>query len=70
MPEKYLTVKEIAERWGVSRSVVYKLVTGGVIPSIRVGVGRGTIRVTEKHAEDYLKNHERDDVTEFAEHFA
>ena len=66
----YLTVAQVATRWRVSRSIVYALVAGGQIPSIRVGLGRGTIRITEADADAYLKKNARDDVQHYAEHFA
>lgn len=68
--DRPLSVKEVAERWGVSRSVVYALVAAGVLPSTRVGLGRGTIRVREGDADAYLKRHARDDAKLYAEHFA
>ncbi|MGL6094691.1 MAG: helix-turn-helix domain-containing protein [Fimbriiglobus sp.] len=66
----YLTVREVASMWGVSRSIVYALVAHGLLPSVRVGVGRGTIRIREGVAAEYLKKHDRDDVKTSAEHFA
>lgn len=72
-PEKtddYLTVLQVARRWGVSRSVVYALVAGGALPSARVGLGRGTIRILAADADNYLAGHRRDDEKTYAEHFA
>ena len=70
MTDRYLTVRDVAARWGVSRSDVYQLVSNGLLPSVRVGVGRGTIRVREADVGEYLKQCCRDDAKTFAEHFA
>ena len=69
-PTAYLSVAQVAIRWGVSRSIVYALVAGGQLPSVRVGLGRGTIRILETDADAYLKKNARDDEKTFAEHFA
>jgi excisionase family DNA binding protein len=65
-----LTVKQVAERWCVSRSIVYALVANGVIPHIRVGLGRGTIRISQEDVDRYEKERNRDDAHAYAEHFA
>ena len=70
MDNRYSTVRQVAAALGVSRSIVYQLVSNGVLPSVRVGVGRGTIRILQSAADDYLKKHQRVDATTFAEHFA
>lgn len=49
-----LTIAEVAERLKVSDSCVRRLVDAGDIPSIRVGLGRGRIRVTEEDLDLYL----------------
>lgn len=36
-PEPYVTVKELAEYWEVSRRVIYKQINAGTLPSIRLG---------------------------------
>jgi excisionase family DNA binding protein len=65
-----LTVKQLAARWGVSRSAVYALVAAGEIPHVRVGLGRGTIRVAQEDADEYEKKIRRDDAKLVSEHFA
>ena len=42
-----LTVKQAAERLGVSSSLVYALIAARRIDHYRCGVGRGTIRIEE-----------------------
>jgi excisionase family DNA binding protein len=43
-----LTVKQVAERLGVSADTVYALCQARKLAHVRVGVGRGHIRVTEE----------------------
>ena len=69
-PVPYLTVRQVALRWRVSRSIVYVLVSGGQIPSVRVGLGRGTIRIAESATAAYLDGRRRNDEQTYAEHFA
>lgn len=65
----YLTVKTLSERWGVSRSVVYQMVNDGLLPALRIGTGRGTIRVKEQDVVAFERERRRDDAKEVAEHF-
>lgn len=65
----YLTVKALSERWGVSKSVVYQMVTDGILPAIRIGTGRGTIRVNETDVAAFERDRRRDDAVEISEHF-
>jgi hypothetical protein len=48
---------------------VYALVAGGQLACIRVGLGRGTIRILESEAERYASEKRRDDEQSYAEHF-
>ncbi|MBX9583227.1 MAG: helix-turn-helix domain-containing protein [Gemmataceae bacterium] len=66
----YLTVKAVAARWGVAKSTVYSLVASGRMPSVRFGVGRGTIRLKEEDVVAFEQQHRRDDETLFAQHLA
>jgi excisionase family DNA binding protein len=68
--DRRLSVKQIAARWSVSRSNVYALITAGRLPHLRVGLGRGTIRVRESDVEAYERERGRDDGQAFAEHFS
>jgi len=43
----YLTVNEVAEQLRVSRSFVYGLVASGRLRAVRIGKGRGAIRVAQ-----------------------
>lgn len=49
-----LTVKEAAARLGVSKGLVYALASGRKLRFVRVGHGRGRIRIPEDAVEEYL----------------
>jgi excisionase family DNA binding protein len=49
-----MRVKEAAERLEVSADTVYDLVKSGKLRHYRLGVGRGTIRISEEHLAEYL----------------
>lgn len=51
---KNLTVKAVAERLSVGVSTVYDLCRSGILPSFRVGCGRGTIRITPTALDRYF----------------
>lgn len=65
-----LTAKQVADRWRVSRSAVYALVAAGELPHLRVGLGRGTIRIAAADVERYERRQTRDTAAAFAGHFA
>ena len=49
-----LTVKEAAERLTLSQASVYQLCKSGRLQHMRIGTGRGRIRIDEKALEKYL----------------
>ena len=51
-----MTVRQVAERLGVSQALVYALVSAGKIVHERHGLGRGTIRVSEEALEAYRRS--------------
>lgn len=51
---QYLTVAQIARKFNLSTQAVYRMVSDGEIPAIRIGHGRGTIRFEEKEIEKWL----------------
>lgn len=61
-----LTVKQAAERLGVSPSLVYGLIAARELAHVRVGFGRGLIRITDESICDY----ERRRSVSVAEHNA
>jgi excisionase family DNA binding protein len=50
-----MTVKQVAERLGVSPALVYALVARHKIRHERHGLGRGAIRISEEALEEYRK---------------
>lgn len=52
---KPLTVKQVAERLGISRALVYALISRKEICHERHGLGRGVIRITEEALEGYRR---------------
>lgn len=50
-----LTVHEVAKRLTCSPALVYALCARGRLPHHRLGVGRGTIRITEEALEQFLE---------------
>ena len=53
---KLLTVRESASRLGCSEALVYLLCSQRKLPHVRLGTGRGTIRIPEEELEAFLKN--------------
>ena len=53
----YLTVKQVAERLGISEALVYVWIEGGDLPCYRLGGKgkRGTIRVAEADLTAFLE---------------
>jgi excisionase family DNA binding protein len=50
-----LTVNEVAERLGCSKSLVYALCEKGILAHVRLGLGRGVIRISEGQLDEFLK---------------
>ena len=51
----YLTVKQVAERLAVAQTTVYLLCSESKIDHIRVGIGRGAIRISEEAVEAFIR---------------
>ena len=51
-----LSVKQAAEKLGISAKLVYSLCAGGKIVHERHGLGRGTIRIAEEALEEYRRS--------------
>ncbi len=45
MTKKYMSVREYAARHMVCAATVYAMCAQGTLPHVRLGVGRGTIRI-------------------------
>lgn len=52
---KLLTVEEVSRELNVSATCVYSLVQTGELASIRIGKGRGTIRVDQEDLDDFVE---------------
>jgi excisionase family DNA binding protein len=50
-----LTVKQVAQRLNVSLGTVYDLCAKRKIPHVRVGAGRGVIRIDEQALREYIE---------------
>src|SRR4051794_2901927 len=50
-----LTIKQAAERLNVSEATVYDLCAKRKLPHVRIGTGRGTIRIDEQALEEFIK---------------
>lgn len=48
---RLLKADELAERWGLNRATVYRLVQRGELPALRIG---GSIRIDPREAEKWL----------------
>lgn len=48
------TVKQVAEILGVSKGCVYALIDAGKLDHHRIGLGRGTIRISDQELDAYL----------------
>jgi excisionase family DNA binding protein len=54
----FLAVRDVARRFGVSNGCVYALIEGRLLPHVRIGQGRGTIRISEADLAEFVaKNH-------------
>jgi excisionase family DNA binding protein len=54
--ENYVTVKQLAERFAVTRTTVYRWLTDGSLPCTRLG---GAIRFSQENIEQFIKNSEQ-----------
>ncbi|WP_146599765.1 helix-turn-helix domain-containing protein [Novipirellula aureliae] len=54
MKSSMLTVNEVADRLNVAPSTVYGLLSQGRLKCYRIGLGRGTIRVSEDELARFL----------------
>lgn len=56
MTEKLLRVKDVAERLNVHLCTAYELIHEGKLPFLRVGSGRGTIRVRPADLDRFISD--------------
>jgi excisionase family DNA binding protein len=50
----WLTVKQVSAELNVSDGCIYRLVAEGTLDHIRVGCGRGTIRIRKASVDNYV----------------
>lgn len=54
-----LRVRQVAEKLGISRALVYSLTAEGKLPCYRIGLKRGAIRFKEEDVDEYLRTCKR-----------
>ena len=53
--DKLMTIKQVATRLKMDYSHIYRMIRAGVLPCIKVGIGRGVIRVQKSDLEAYIE---------------
>ena len=61
---KLLTVRDVAELLQLSESSVYTMASAGVLPHLRVGNGRGTIRFRQEDIGQFLDSCQAGNVSQ------
>ena len=61
--KKYLSVREYAVEYGISPATVYAMCAQKKLAHLRLGVGRGTIRIPTTEADDRTGEVGRSDQT-------
>jgi excisionase family DNA binding protein len=56
MPENLMTVKEVADYLRLGDRHVRRLIKSGDISHLRIGYGRGHVRVTPEQLQEYIKS--------------
>lgn len=49
-----LSVRDVARKLNCSAGCIYRLVSVGSLPHVRIGVGRGVIRIREEDFDAYV----------------
>ncbi len=52
--QQLLTVREVAQRLGQSRFSIYRKISAGTIPALRLGDERSALRIREDELERWL----------------
>lgn len=53
--DEMLLVSEVAKQIRVTKSTIHRLIDAGVLPALRVGIGKGAIRIRRTAWEAYLE---------------
>ena len=56
MEQYFLTIEEVAKRFGVNTTTVYRLVKHGKLPAFKIGK---QWRFSESRLKEWVENHER-----------
>jgi excisionase family DNA binding protein len=58
--DRLLTVNQVARKLGFLPRQIYMIIKKGDIPCVRIGLGRGVIRVKESDLEAYIERKKSD----------
>ncbi len=56
MSENWMSARQVAEQLGVAVTTVYALCQARQLAHIRIGTGRGAIRISEAALEEFIQN--------------
>jgi excisionase family DNA binding protein len=62
--DKLLNVRQVAKRLAIDYPNIYRMIKAGVLPCVRIGIGRGVIRVKESDLEAYIERKRNEGVKE------
>lgn len=55
MEKKSWTLAEFCQRHSMSLDSGYRMVKAKKLPHVRIGIGRGSIRITSEHEEKWIR---------------
>lgn len=58
--KEFMTVQEVAHELHLARATVYRMIGDGVIASVKIGSGRGRIRVPRDEVKHYIESLKRE----------
>lgn len=58
--DKLLTVKQVSSRLKMDYQHIYRMIEAKILPCVRIGLGRGVIRVKESDLEAYIERKSSD----------
>lgn len=54
--EELLTVEEVAKILKFKRRHIYTMLRNEILPFVRIGLGRGVVRIKKSDLEEYMKH--------------